>query len=497
MTLRPLAPLVCPACGAARSLYVAQDNHLTCRICGHKLPQTDDQISTPTATSPSETWRRYPITYGRMYHEPLDPWASSAYNTGLTALEHDQPEAAIVAFRRALDTEPNFLDAHLWLARLLSTTAEKRQHYSEVVASLPNHLEAIQELMVLNGTLTREETNRLQQGGGTSVHVNVPVEAQAHDTECPVCGGAMHTHTDGSSECQQCAYRRAAPSGGDYGMKSFTMEVLKRHGQKTQWEVGERLLRCDNCGAETLLLAQALTVVCPFCASASVIETDALRSFVQPDGLLTFSVDEASARARLEAALNSSFEKFKGFFINNRVTDVRVTGVYLPFWLYDISLQISKKTQERSPSLYGDLGVSYNYRDETLWDSAFDVPVCGVESPPRRLTERLPPYDLSQLHPYHPDLLAGATAELYTVDFERASSLARRRATEVMRQRHGNSSGDKVKVIIQSMVQMMQFRLVLLPAWVFHLTESDGDLRSALVHGQSGRVVLGSATRHR
>jgi hypothetical protein len=40
-------------------------------------------------------------------------------------------------------------------------------------------------------------------------------------------------------------------------------------------------------------------------------------------------------------------------------------------------------------------------------------------------------------------------------------------------------------------------RLVLLPVWVGTLVEADGDVRTALVNGQSGRVALGKAEKAR
>ena len=44
-------------------------------------------------------------------------------------------------------------------------------------------------------------------------------------------------------------------------------------------------------------------------------------------------------------------------------------------------------------------------------------------------------------------------------------------------------------------IQNMSFRLVLLPVWVASLMEDDGDVRAALVNGQTGKVALGKAEK--
>jgi DNA-directed RNA polymerase subunit RPC12/RpoP len=492
MTLRRLAPTHCPHCGAEATLYIAHDTRVTCRLCGHKLPEL---AKDPAPVSPA---RRYNVSYGVTHPGPLDPWTRTIYNSGLDYVEKERIPEAVAAFRRALDNQRDFVDAHLWLARLLENPDAKRHHYGEVIAHIPNHLEAIRELMVLKGELTREEADRSWNNAEPSVQKpGAPVAVTVVELDCPVCGAGLAMGADGYAACDHCGYRSQPVSGKGYGMKSLTMEMLKRRGQAVQWQVGERLLLCADCGAATLLTPQTLTAVCPFCGGKSVLEKDALSSFVQPDGVVPFEIGEAQARAQLDEALNSVAERLKGMFINNRVARMLATSVYLPFWLFDVTVTVNKTIDDSRASLYDDRRRASAYRTETFADSIFDVPVCGAASPPHSLTERLRRYELGSLRPYRPDLLAGHTAELYTIDFERASLMVRQDISEAMRYRHGHSPSGDVRINVQSIVQGMQFRLVMLPVWLFTLTEQDGDVRIALVHGQQGHVVLGEARRPR
>jgi hypothetical protein len=59
------------------------------------------------------------------------------------------------------------------------------------------------------------------------------------------------------------------------------------------------------------------------------------------------------------------------------------------------------------------------------------------------------------------------------------------------------SDNDEVTITVFTNVVQMGFRLVLAPVWVATLTEKDGDVRTALVNGQTGKVVLGKAQKPR
>ncbi|MFQ3647683.1 MAG: hypothetical protein SNJ54_09000 [Anaerolineae bacterium] len=496
--IRRLAPSVCPQCGAQNSLFIDLQRQLICRLCGHHIgkreetppPAANAANTTVSAEppSPDKLRRRYPVSYALTLTREVSPRAKSTYYNALEHLERGQYDKAIYFLQRALEEQSDLVEAHLWLGRLLTDAASKRYHFESVLNRVPSYAEAIRELMVLQGELTPEEAERARQGGGRVATAEVPVAAVIKTQECPVCGGQMGAKREGDNVCQSCGYVRKVPLSGAYGAKSFSMEMLRRRGQKIRWQVGERLLRCKSCGAETLLQAQVLTVRCPFCGSRGVVETDALRSFMQPDGIVLFELELDEAQQALEAALNSRTERIKGLFINNRAASTWVTPVYLPFWLFDITLQVNVTVEDHFTGLYAQ---------EQYPDGASGVTVCGVESPPRSLTDRLGPFSLEVMRPYHHDLLAGKTAELYNLDFEQAALLARQRVSHEMRQRYGHGKRNNTIINVSSLVQVMQFRLALLPVYVVTVIERDGDHRSALIHGQTGQVILGVAARPR
>jgi hypothetical protein len=115
--------------------------------------------------------------------------------------------------------------------------------------------------------------------------------------------------------------------------------------------------------------------------------------------------------------------------------------------------------------------------------------------PAKTLTEKIGQFDMDGVVAYEPKLLAKYPAELYTIDFDQASLEARSIASKTVREKHAlqENPSDQYQVSFFTLVKSMTFQLLLLPVWVATLTEEDGDIRTALVNGQSGKVVLSRA----
>lgn len=504
-TIRRIAPKTCKRCDATGTLYLDDDRQLRCRLCG--AVQAGPEAVEPTPQPPPEPRRRqYRVTYGIEYKGSLGVWARSAYDTGLTAVEREAYDEAIAAFRRAIDDQPDFIDAHLWIARLSEDEAVRRDHLGTVLAHNPGHIEAVRELMVLNGQLSQEEADRAADSRYEPevIEVDTPVGIDTTQLKCPTCGGSMRLAEDGESRaCEACGHTELLKASSDYGMRSLSMAILKRRGQLATWKVGARLLKCENCSSERTLTANRLNTRCPFCGSSHVIERDVFDSFVQPDGIVPFIISEDEAETALNEALNSFSERLKGIFVENRVSAALMEAVYLPFWLFDATLQVMRTIQpsglDQMAQRDSRLGRvrPLEVRRESFTEMAADAPVCAVRQPPRHLTDRLGRYDLERMVAYNAEALTDISAEIYSVDFEKASIIARGQIGDAMRLKYTFGELNRSDISVNTMVQHMSFRLALLPVWVILMREKDGDLRQALINGQTGHLVLGDARKNR
>ncbi|MEL6405695.1 MAG: hypothetical protein AAFR81_15110 [Chloroflexota bacterium] len=496
--IKRLAPKKCPDCASENSLFIDDDKRLTCRLCGYKRGAEKTASTEETPAVPQEDRRTsYQVTYSTPYTPDPDRWAKIKYSTGMDYVNQGKWDEAFHAFEQACEYQRDFVDAHLWAARMTLDPDKKRYHYGSVIAQTGSNLEATRELMVLNGDLTREEADR---AGDMSREADVQdaehaVSTQLIEIVCSNCGGSLSV-PHGSSEvtCQFCGHvEQIAQAGGRVG-QSLTMAMITDRGKGTRWRVGKHLLHCDNCGAERVITGSKMTVQCPFCSSNHVIRTDALESFRQPDGIVPFALQRDAAQDALDNALNSFGERLKGIFVNNRADRIHLTDVFLPFWVFDVTARISRtRVETREGTLYTQSKRTVQ-RDE-FGDGLNNMLYCGVESPSRQLTSKLRTYDLTTVEAYTPKLLANKTAELYSIDYQQASINVRSEVSESFRFKHGHDPHGDSQTLISSLIQNMSFRLLLLPVWVANIIEEDGDVRVGLIHGQTGQAFLGRATR--
>ncbi|MEZ4667144.1 MAG: hypothetical protein R3E39_04365 [Anaerolineae bacterium] len=490
--------LDCPECGERLTFDIGNSSML-CRNCGY-TPTTgvDERAAQIRAQGKRKS------VFIRNESE-INPRAASLFYTAHDYAHDGDIAKAIESLQRALEIEPTFADAHLWMAHFSDDEAVKRDHLSSILAVDASNSEAARMMLVLNGRLTAEQaaqssldrmpTERVAEG---------PVKTIITDTRCPNCKGSLTINeVTGRVMCSFCGYSPEAPQTIKATGDSLLAAMLERRSQPIKWIIGERLLHCNQCGAERTIAGTQLSTRCPFCGSNQVIEQDALGSFEQPEGLIPFSITRGEASARIKERLQSLTERMKGWFDNNKVASATLNGFYLPFWMFDATADVTRTRIQTEPSTksYGYTRVvtpSNAYVQSHYQEAFLDVEVCAVTSPVAELTRQLGDYHTRDLVEYDPSLLSKYPAQLYVTDFDQAALEARSYISAAMRQKFGRrevTEDNDVTINVLTNVQQMSFRLILAPVWIATLTEMDKDRRTALVNGQTGQVVLGKSEK--
>ena len=466
----------CPRCTSPDVLKRA-DGRYRCGQCGYVFDASAPERETGIRLRLNST-------------DAVNPWARAAFETAQVAAQRGHAAEAKAALQRALEAQPDLIDAHYGLALLSTDPAEKRGHLTDVLVVMPNHLDALRDLLVLDGRLSAADAARTHHFNDPELRAAAePVRAATTTLACPVCGGDLTVDPgDGHVECRFCGYRGPAAARADGNGKWLAAALLQRKAQPVRWKIGRRVLHCGECGAERTIPATALSDRCPFCNTNHVVRQDALASFQQPDALLPFRISPEAADARVRLRLRRLDERIAGFMDTNDVRRLVLEGDYLPFWSFDALADITQVITPRSRGLDARLSEPERL---TFRDGCYDLNVTGVSRPPADLLRRLEPFDLEQAVAYAPKLLARYPAALYDVDFDKTSIEARSLASRAMQTKHGATSRNNVDVSVACNVVQMSFRLLLLPVWIGVITEVDGDLRPVLVNGQSGKVVLG------
>lgn len=487
----------CPQCGTTMVLDSASAVY-RCPHCRHIISKPYESLEEAEARIRAKGARP---AVGLTHRGAVDPRAKSVFDTGHDDLWQENAAAAIRQFERAIEIQPDFADAHLWIAKLTDDEAVKRSHLGEILAHDMGHPEALRMMMVLNGRLTPEQVVQTYHADSPELrHVDSPVKTTTSVLLCPVCGGHLTADDEESGRvfCRFCGHeeRRRAPADVDADI--LGMALLERKTQRVQWVIGERLLHCKQCGAERTIPARKLSQVCPFCNSNQVIVQDALASFEQPNGIVPFAVGEEAAKNAIREKLTGLGERLYSVFDGNKVARATIDGLYLPFWIFDALLEVSITTVDKrtyDKDLRWMQAGNSGYQHTKMMSGVNGLAICAVKSPPPNLMRELSEFDLDTMLPYEPKLLAKYPAELYDIDFDAASLEARGRMSEQARNEQLRFKPSEVEMTVSTSVIQMSFSLVLMPVWVATLQERDGDIRMALVNGQSGRVALSKAQK--
>lgn len=250
---------------------------------------------------------------------------------------------------------------------------------------------------------------------------------------------------------------------------------------------------CVSCGAEVIAPAEQMALTCPYCSN-NIVLTEKVTGKLRPDGVIPFRI---SAK-ELPDAVNRFYKDKKllprRFF--SEATMGRVTGVYVPFWVFsgDLGGQLQYAAQRSSSSRHGDYIITQTNHYRLVRDAAlaFDkLPVDASGKVEDRLMDSLEPFDQSQVQPFDMRYLSGFTADRFDQKKGDLSSRAENRMKTtayglVDRNVHTGYStatrrGGRLKASLDA-------KYILFPVYMFDISHAGKNYHFA-VNGQTGKVV--------
>lgn len=325
-----------------------------------------------------------------------------------------------------------------------------------------------------------------------------------HRFPCENCGADLRFDpASGQMLCDHCGATESISGTGPWAGAAireidFQTAITDKLPSEDMEEM--RVSKCPNCAAEVEFDPGVHAAECPFCATPVVTDTGPNRH-IKPKGLLPFALDEKDARKAMTDWLG------RLWFAPNGLQDYarkgrRMTGIYVPYWTFDADTKSSYRG-EHGTVYYETRRVVRNGKSETVrvakvrWRPASgkvarffdDVLVLASRSLPKKYTDALEPWDLSELEPYQPEYLAGFRAESYSVALDDGYHEARTYMDRViMRDVKFDIGGDRQRVHdIDTRVSDVTFKHILLPVWLAAYKYRGKSYRF-VVNGRTGAV---------
>lgn len=321
---------------------------------------------------------------------------------------------------------------------------------------------------------------------------------------CPGCGG--RAVFDPSSQNLKCPYcgtespiEKIMEQPQEYDINDAPSDDQK------DWGVSVRVIRCQGCGAETVLEKNATAELCAFCGSPHVLD-DQSEAGIAPESVIPFQTTQPQAVASFRKWLKRRW--FAPSRAKRMATLGKIAGVYLPHWTYD-SETTSVYTGQAGHHYYVTVPVTVTrngkqvtemrQEQRTRWTPTSgivqndfdDVLVAGSRRLEENLLTRVRPYDLQKLCRFQAGFLSGFISEKPSVSLKEGWSAAQEEIDEAMRDLARDdilSRADEAQVSsIRSEHRNVRYKLTLLPMWLSSFTFKNKAFH-VLINGQTGKA---------
>ena len=319
---------------------------------------------------------------------------------------------------------------------------------------------------------------------------------------CPACGSALTF----SSKSQQLA---CGSCGNTFPLETVEqasqIQVENTPDQQMHWQAAQkeelgmeesahlRSFHCQNCGSEILADDTTAATECIYCGSPSILP-GVLSGVYRPSGVLPFKKSRQEAQEAFRKHCTKKKLLPKGFFDESRVE--KITGVYVPFWLYqaDAEADCTYKATRVSHHRQGNYEITNtaHFLVRRGGHIGFnDVPVDGSSKMDDAMMESIEPFDCQESVAFNTAYLSGYQAQRHDVDETACQPRANERIRESVRNAmratvKGYTSVTADKTQIQ--LEHGQVRQVLLPVWMLNTRWRDKTYTFAM-NAQTGRFV--------
>ena len=317
------------------------------------------------------------------------------------------------------------------------------------------------------------------------------MKERALDHKCPGCGAPIVFDPKTSKwVCDHCN-------------SSFTLEELQKHNNASSKENNESKVEedntnyveyhCKDCGAKIIADENTAATFCVYCGNTAILKSKLSGKFA-PSKIIPFMKTKDEAVAAFKKVHEG--RPLMPRFFNDEKNIEKISGVYIPFWLFDIKSNGDMVVKATKVKTWVVGNTSYTKTDTynvvRKGELSYTrVPVDGSTRFDDDIMNTIEPFDYGKMVDYNHAYLSGFLAEKYDVESEEASKDAKSRAETTTRNTLLNSiTGYTTKVVKSSTIEneITNNEYVLLPVWMVNVKYGDKFYTFAM-NAQTGEFV--------
>lgn len=316
---------------------------------------------------------------------------------------------------------------------------------------------------------------------------------------CTTCGGKMHFNIQSQAlACTYCSNQLALDKE-----KAPIMEYDFSKAEETankDWGDLNRTIKCESCGAESLLDSHVTASFCSFCGSSHIITIADDNTKIAPESLVTFKISKEKAYALFKGWLKRRW--FAPTKLKENITNNNLNGTYIPYWTFD-SNTTSNYIANKGTHYYVTQTRTVNGKTQTVsvrktrWKRVSgvytyffdDALVHGSKHIDQSLIAIIEPFDLKELVPYKPEYLSGFQAERYSINLQDGWQIAKSSIdNDIAQGIKRQVNGDVVNILsVSTSYENVKYKHFLLPIWLSSY-KYKAQVYNFLINGQTGEV---------
>ena len=294
-------------------------------------------------------------------------------------------------------------------------------------------------------------------------------------------------------EPEAAAQEQAANSaaGAAAGEKAETGQTV---GEQEREPEGEAVYySCPSCGAEIVTDATTAATFCYYCHNPVVLGKRLEGSYL-PNKIIPFEVSREDAEKRFLDFVSKKKYVPKAFFNKKQIESM--TGVYFPYWVYDVELEGKMQGDARSVRMWTTGNTQYTetkyYAVEREGDvSLRNLTENALKKANVKLTSGVMPYAYDKMKDFHMGYLSGFLAERRDIEQNavqgKMQHTMRESAEKLMRDTISGYNSVSVKNTFFAPKKEI-WSYVLLPVWTITYKGRDGKVYYYSMNGQNGNI---------
>ena len=301
---------------------------------------------------------------------------------------------------------------------------------------------------------------------------------------CPNCGGGLKF--DIESQQLKC----------DYCSNVFDPYSIVKDEDAAQTDrFGASVYVCPNCGAEIISSDDTAAAFCSYCGESAILSGN-MRKEKRPAKIIPFKLTKSACKDIYAKAVKRSLFAPKSF-LDPAFLD-KMTGIYMPYWLYDVKMKDITTVNSTRDHRSGDYILHEHYKFTADTDLTYEgIQYDAASNFADAISESIAPFHMKDAVDFTPSYLSGFFADVQDVGSgtytENAGDLAAEETFERMKALIKSSDhkkyGDLSEVGLRANVGSTKSALALLPVWF--LTWRRGDRVSyAVINGETGEMSL-------